>query len=191
MEEIKPLVERARKGDTEAFGELVVRFSPGVRAHCLMHAPDPGGADDLAQQVFLTAWNRLPTLKDDELFWPWLKSIGRNILTNEWRRITRERNFKRGYTVNWLAERGVEGMASDEPPEWSAARVERLRDCIESLPEHFRRIVRLYYDEKKTSAEIGRELQRSSDAVRQALVTLREKLRQCIERKLSERGLTR
>lgn len=186
MDELKPLIERARKGDTEAFGELVVRFSPGVRALCLMHAPDPGSADDLAQQVFLTAWNRLPTLKDDELFWPWLKSIGRHFLMNEWRRVTRERNFKRGYTVNWLAEHAAGALEQDEPAEWVSARVDHLRACIESLPEHFRRIVRMYYEEKRTSAEIGRELERSSDAVRQSLVTLREKLRLCIERKLHD-----
>ncbi|MBI3830156.1 MAG: sigma-70 family RNA polymerase sigma factor [Planctomycetes bacterium] len=188
MDDLKASIEKARKGDAEAFGTLVERFSPAVRALCLMHSSDPGGADDIAQQVFLTAWNRLPTLQDDMHFWAWLKSIARNHLQNDWRRVSRERAFKQRYAVNWLAERTLESVEADDAPELLVTRMESLRGCIDALPEHFKKLIKLYYEEKRTSKEIGAELERSSDAVRQALVAMREKLRLCVERKLAEQG---
>lgn len=186
MDDLRAIIEKARKGDAEAFGTLVERFSPAVRALCLMHSSDPGGADDIAQQVFLTAWNRLPTLQDDTHFWAWLKSIARNHLQNDWRRVSRERAFKQRYAVNWLAERSFDGVDENEAPEVLVSRLESLRGCIDSLPDHFKKLIKLYYEEKRTSKEIGAVLDRSSDAVRQALVAMREKLRQCVERKLAE-----
>jgi len=185
MNELTDAIRKARSGDEAAFGELVVRFSPAVRATCLMSTPDPDAADDLAQQIFLTAWNRLPTLLDEELFWPWLKSITRYHLLNEWRRLSRERTFKRHYTVNWLAEHALDVPDLDVTPDMTASRLECLRGCIDNLPEDLREIVRLTYEEKCTSDEIGKRVKRSSDAVRQSLVRIRERLKLCIERKLA------
>jgi len=185
MTDLTDSIRKARGGDEAAFGELVVRFSPAVRATCLMSTPDPDAADDLAQQVFLTAWNRLPTLLDAEQFWPWLKSITRHHLLNEWRRLSREKNFKRHYTVNWLAAHALDLPDQDAAPDLTASRLECLRGCIGDLPEDLREIVRLTYEEKCTSEEIGKRVKRSSDAVRQALVRIRERLKQCIECKLA------
>ena len=70
------LVERAREGDTDAFGALVEKYSPGVRALCLLRVPDPDRADDISQQVFLTAWKRMPELRPGSAWWPLQPSIG-------------------------------------------------------------------------------------------------------------------
>ena len=188
MDDVKDHILKAREGDETAFGELVVRFSPALRSLCLMGTPDPDAADDLAQQVFLTAWNRLPTLQDAEQFWPWLKSITRHHLLNEWRRTSREKAFKRHYTVNWLAAHALDEQELDEAAARTASRLECLRTCIEDLPEDMRQIVRLTYEEKCTSEQIGKRVNRSADAVRQALVRIRERLKTCVERKLSAKG---
>jgi len=182
--QIAQLLKLARRGDADAFGELVVRFGPAVRATCLMRAADPHRADDLSQQVFLTAWRRLADLRDDAQFWPWLEAITRNHLLNEWRRVQRERGLKQRYAVAWLAanESELPGPAAAEE---IAQEVETLRDCVNRLPENLQRLVQLRYHEGQTSQQIAVELGRSPDAVRQILLRVRDRLRECIERKLS------
>jgi RNA polymerase sigma-70 factor, ECF subfamily len=187
-EEVRGLVSLARKGDEVAFSELVVRFSAAVRALCALRAADPGRADDLAQQVFLTAWKRLQELDNDVPFWPWLESITRNHLLNEWRRVQRERGLKQRYTQAWLARMEAEEYGEQESDQIEL-QVECLRECMQQLPEKMKELVRMRYEENCSSEQIASRMGRSSDAVRQTLVRLRDKLRDCVERRMSNRGL--
>jgi RNA polymerase sigma-70 factor, ECF subfamily len=187
FDEIRALVTRARKGDEAAFGELVVRFSAAVRALCTLRAADPSRADDLAQQVFMTAWKRLQELDNDVPFWPWLESITRNHLLNEWRRVQRERGLKQRYTAAWLARMDAEEFTEQEA-DHIALQVECLRECIQQLPNKMQDLVRMRYDENCSSDQIAARTGRSSDAVRQTLVRLRDKLRECVERRMANRG---
>ena len=177
------LVERAREGDTVAFGALVEKYSPGVRALCLLRVPDPDRADDISQQVFLTAWKRMPDLRPGSAWWPWLEAIARNHLRNEWRRVQRERGFRQRFTVAWLAERDTEEENTEEAHAW-AARVENLKRCMAELPENLRKLVKLRYEDGLTSDHIAKETNRSADGVRQMLVRLRGKLRDCVMRRM-------
>jgi RNA polymerase sigma-70 factor (ECF subfamily) len=183
--DLKTLVSLARKGDTDAYGTLVSRFSAAVRAQCLLRAADPARADDIAQQVFLTAWRRLPDLSEDGAFWPWLDSITRRHLLNEWRRVQRERGLRQRYTLQWLSKQETEDSSADSASEL-AGRVDSLRLCLDKLPPELRKLVKLRYDENCTSQTIGKLMGRSADSVRQTFVRVREKLRECIERRMAE-----
>jgi RNA polymerase sigma-70 factor (ECF subfamily) len=185
--DMKTLVARAKTGDTDAFGVLVTRFSAAVRSLCLLRAADPSRADDIAQQVFLTAWRRLNDLSEDGAFWPWLESITRHHLMNEWRRLQRERGLKQKYTVGWLAQAETEDC-SPEDAEDLARRVKSLRSCIDGLPPELKKLVKLRYDENHSSQEISTMVGRSADAIRQTFVRVREKLRECIERRMASGG---
>jgi len=187
-DEVRTLVERSRNGDAEAFGVLVTRFSAAVRSMCLMRSADPARADDIAQQVFLTVWRRLPDLSADAPFWPWLETITRNHLLNEWRRVQREKGLKQRYTVAWLAQNDNEGDQGEEAEDL-AAQVQTLRECMATLPENLQKLVRMRYDENQTSERIAATIGRSPDAVRQTFVRVREKLRECMERKLAGKGI--
>jgi len=185
--ELRGLILRARAGDTDAFGVLVTRFSAAVRSLCLLRAADPSRADDIAQQVFLTAWRRLPDLVEENAFWPWLEAITRNHLLNEWRRVQHERGLKARYTVAWLALAEAEEQTPEEAEDLER-RVASLRSCLEGLPPELQKLVKLRYDENQSSQQISAALGRSADAVRQTFVRVREKLRECIERRMASRG---
>ncbi len=184
--DLKTLVALARGGDTDAFGTLVSRFSGAVRAACLLRAADPSRADDIAQQVFLTAWRRLPDLSEDGAFWPWIDAITRRHLMNEWRRVQRERGLRQRYTLQWLSTQDQEELAEGDAAELEV-RVESLRMCMEKLPENLRKIVKMRYHDNCTSQTIGKLTGRSADSIRQTFVRVREKLRECIERRMAER----
>src|SRR4249920_611078 len=71
------LVERAARGDRAAFGELYSRYARVVHAVLLARVRF-GEAEDLVQDVFLTAMSRLPQLRDCASFGSWICTIARN-----------------------------------------------------------------------------------------------------------------
>src|SRR5206468_10844355 len=73
--EITSLVERARAGDRQAYGELVERFQPTVYAVALARLRNPTEAQELAQEVFLHGMKKLPQLRDVQCFAGWLRQI--------------------------------------------------------------------------------------------------------------------
>jgi RNA polymerase sigma-70 factor, ECF subfamily len=70
-------VDAARSGDRAAFARLHQRYAPVVHAILLSRLPS-ADADDLTQEVFLTAMRRLSDLRDAAAIGPWLSAIARN-----------------------------------------------------------------------------------------------------------------
>src|SRR5205823_3814212 len=85
--EITLLVERAKVGDREAYGELVTRFQSSVYAMALARVRDPLEAQELAQDVFVHAMKKLPQLRDARCFAGWLRRITARMAIN---RLTRK-----------------------------------------------------------------------------------------------------
>lgn len=69
------LVRMAQAGDTEAFGELVERNRRAVFRAALAAVGSPTEADDVAQEAFVTAWQKLEGFRGESQFRTWLLSI--------------------------------------------------------------------------------------------------------------------
>lgn len=69
------LVDRARKGDQDAFASLVAAAVDGCYALAYRILRDPHRAQDATQQALLGAWRDLPTLRDIERFDAWLHRL--------------------------------------------------------------------------------------------------------------------
>ncbi len=85
--EITILVDRAKTGDREAYGELVTRFQGSVYAMALARVRNPLEAQELAQEVFVHAMRKLPQLRDARCFAGWLRRITARMAIN---RLTRK-----------------------------------------------------------------------------------------------------
>src|SRR5436305_6146603 len=72
-----PLIRAALDGDRSAFGELYVRYARMVHA-ILLARVRPGDAEDLVQDVFLSAMRQLRGLRSAASFPGWLGAIARN-----------------------------------------------------------------------------------------------------------------
>lgn len=72
---VPALVEAARFGDREAFGELVERFERSVFATALKRLKNHAEAQELTQEVFVQALRKIGQLRDPRCFGGWLKSI--------------------------------------------------------------------------------------------------------------------
>ncbi|MGC7094498.1 RNA polymerase sigma factor [Amycolatopsis lurida] len=66
------LVVRARDGDTQAYEQLVRRYQGPMYGLAVRMLASRGDAEDVVQEVFLTAWRRLGQLQDDGAFVGWL-----------------------------------------------------------------------------------------------------------------------
>jgi RNA polymerase sigma-70 factor (ECF subfamily) len=76
------LVVRAREGDPGAFEMLVRRYQRRIYQFALRMTASVGDAEDITQEVFLTAWRRLPTIRQEAAFTGWLFRTAANACFN-------------------------------------------------------------------------------------------------------------
>ena len=71
------LVKSVLEGDRECFGKLYGLYAPLVHGILLARVPR-AEVDDLVQDIFLHAFNKLHTLRNESAFGPWIAMIARN-----------------------------------------------------------------------------------------------------------------
>jgi RNA polymerase sigma-70 factor (ECF subfamily) len=115
----RDLVERARRGDRDAFATLVHGVSDRLYAIAFRMLRDTGLAEDALQNALVAAWRQLPQLRDPERFEAWMHRVLVNSCYIEARRTRR-------WTVNVrvLPER-------DEPSTPDSSRLAADRDELE------------------------------------------------------------
>jgi RNA polymerase sigma-70 factor (ECF subfamily) len=82
---IEALVARAQAGDSRAFEDLYRRVVGRVYALCLRMARDGQRAEELTQDVFVRAWERLGTFRGESRFTTWLHRLAVNVVLQEGR----------------------------------------------------------------------------------------------------------
>ena len=179
------LVEEARRGGREAFAELVRRHERRVYAVALRLAGNAADADDLAQEVFLTAWRSVGSFRGGSAFSTWLTRIAVNTsLTFLKKRRTREKG-RAPFDENLAA--ALPGRAAPSP-EGEASQNElaaRVDQALSGLPAHFRAAFALVADQGLAHAEAARILGCSENTVswrmHKARKLLRARLRPYLE----------
>jgi RNA polymerase sigma-70 factor, ECF subfamily len=87
----RDLVERARKGDHDAFSQLAGAAISRLDSAAWLILRDPDQAKDAVQNALVRAWRDLPTLRDPERFDPWLHRLLVRACIDEARRLRRHR----------------------------------------------------------------------------------------------------
>ena len=85
------LVERARRGDHDAFAELAAAAISRLDAAAWLILRDPEQAADAVQNALVRAWRDLPTLRDPRRFDAWLHRLLVRSCIDEARRLRRHR----------------------------------------------------------------------------------------------------
>jgi RNA polymerase sigma-70 factor, ECF subfamily len=143
------LVEAARGGDREAFGRLFRQYAPMVHG-ILLSKVSSSEADDLVQDVFLSALERLHSLQKAGSFGGWLAAIARN----------RAVDFHRGRKVTVALP---EDLGRRDP---DRAEAEQILTLIRNLPEAYRETLILRLVEGMTGPEIAVQVGLTPDSVR-------------------------
>ena len=171
------LVTRLQAGDKEIFGDLYLRYFDRVYCYLRVGLQDTHEAEDLAQQVFISALEALPSYERRvQPFRSWLFTIARNRLLDHLRTYRRvepedpgEIDRRRGAYSEEASVRALQWMSDSE-----------VLLFVERLPPAQRQVVVLRYMMDFTTAEIAEVLDRSPEAIRQiqhrALAYLQERL---------------
>jgi RNA polymerase sigma-70 factor (ECF subfamily) len=84
------VIQQACSGDVDAFEMLYRAQVSRIHALCLRMSRDPDQAQDLVQDVFVRAWDRLATFRGDSRFSTWLHRLAANLVIEARRRSKRE-----------------------------------------------------------------------------------------------------
>ena len=165
------LVGSVLVGDTSAFGRLYDRYAGLIRAICYDATGELAAGQDLAQEVFLLAYQKLASLRDPERFPAWLVGIARHCC-RQWRRqMARDRRVLEGLAAAG-SRAALPAAGEDEGRE--------LRQAMMLLPDKQRLAMHAFYlldqsaDEARSVMGLSRSgfyklLQRAKDSLRRRM----------------------
>ncbi len=169
------LVEAARGGDERAFGELYERYRRRIFSYVLSIVRDPGRAEDIAQEVFVSALRRMRSSDRAISFKPWIYEIAKNAGIDELRRVARTREVS-------IEQGSGEQLASAEPsPVTSFERGQQLailNGAFRGLSERQHKVMVLRELEGLSYTEIAARTGMTVPMVESALLRARRRLSQ-------------
>ena len=171
---LERLLTRAKAGDLEAYGQIVSLQHGRMRGFLGLLGVQASWLDDLEQEIFVAAWSALPNWDAHRPFIPWLNGVARNIVHRHQARQARERRLRSGFLAEWLQAHPI---AEDAEPDHL---IDRLRACLERLPQHLRELMRLRYVEEVDAEELARRSGRDGASVRMSLMRTRRMLHACV-----------
>jgi RNA polymerase sigma-70 factor (ECF subfamily) len=172
--DITELVVRSQAGDHDAYRIIVDSHAPLLRGWYAQRVPFGLDPDDLAHQTFVTAFFALDRFTPGTDLASWLISIARTTLLEALRRQRRDRYAPLDPALL------VHAASSAADDEHFPALLDRLRQCLERLPQQARCLVDHYYrDGLSLEAIAGRDA-RSVSAVKARLHRVRRLLADCI-----------
>lgn len=166
----------------DVFEVLVREHSRMLTAYLRSAVADPGAVDDLWQETMLTAWRRWSDYDRSRPFGAWLRGIARNNVL-AWRRSRARQDVptdvsELDYLDNVFTRIHQQDGATFEE------QMSTLRSCVQSLPDRYRHVVELRYEESLMPSAIAERQARKLETIKKQLQRARALLFDCITRKL-------
>ena len=187
------LVQAAKKGDVNAFGELVRRYDRNVfriAQHITQNRED---AEDVVQDAFLKAYENLGQFQEQSKFYTWLVRIAVNEALMKLRRRRPERNISLDQEVQTEDDSIPREVADWSPNPEQLYNQSELRDIlsrtIQGLPPSFRTVFVLRDVEGLSTEETAEALELSIPAVKSRLLRARLQLRERLNRYFRKRNV--
>jgi RNA polymerase sigma-70 factor (ECF subfamily) len=174
------LIRRARRGDLEAYDELVRRYQERIYATIYHMTANHEDANDLAQEAFIKAFHALKSFKGGSSFYTWVYRIAVNKTIN----FLKQRKHKTQMSLDDLdvnAERDPDLVAliSDKTPRREVALAElqeKLNAAMQRLSEPHRLVVTLHDVQDLSHEEIAKIMDCNIGTVRSRLFYARQQL---------------
>jgi len=153
------LVEQAKSGDAEAFGQLYDAFVDRVYRFVFFRVTDVQMAEDLTSQVFLKAWENLGRYRPHGPFLAWLYAIARNSVIDNYR--TR----KQTVSLDEAAPLAAHDEKLDDQVELQFE-MKSLQVAMQHLTEEQQEVVTLKFIADYDTTEIAQRMGKSEGAIR-------------------------
>lgn len=175
-DDIKKLVLQAAQGNKAAFGALYEETGRTVYFSCLKLLGDPQLAEDITQETYLTALQKLGTLAQPENFPAWVNRIGINLCKMHFRNNAAPEDN----SEEIIEEIPDEGLIPEEYVSNDAKR-KIIMDIIDTvLTEEQRQSVILYYFDMLTVPEIAEVMNCTTGTVTSRLSAARKKIKEAV-----------
>jgi len=180
MEELydQQIIAAVLTGNVDDYRHLVLRYQRPIFNLMYRMTGSHEDALDLAQEIFIKAYEKLEHFKTGSRFFPWLYTIGMN----------HGRNFIRDHKMEkqCLVEMGqdeswVDRFSQQSQRAWSPLDVQRLREGLRQLPLDYREAMILCYHEGFSMKEIADALELSVSGAKMRVHRGLRKLRQLMD----------
>ncbi len=173
------LIKLASAGDADAFASLVERHQLYVYNLALRTLGNSDDAADAAQEAFVRAWLALPNFREQASLRTWLYRITLNLCFNRVPRLRRQ--------IGELTNDESDDLAEPYSPELDPAasletreRRAQVHKAIDALPEQYRVLVFLRYQDELAYEDIAGLLNIPVSAVKTGLFRAKGRLRQAL-----------
>lgn len=171
------LVERARRGDADAFGEIVTRYQSLAQRTAYVITRDADAAQDVAQEAFVKAYRALGRFRQGAPLRPWLLRIVANEAINRARAGSRHPTLE----LSAAEARTADPAASPEAHALAAERRETVLRALNDMKEDDRLVIAYRYFLDLSEVEMADVLGIARGTVKsrlsRAMSRLREHLR--------------
>ena len=173
------LIRKVLSGDDEAFNTLVQKYQSSVHTLVWRRIGDFHYAEEITQDTFLQAYQKLSTLRDPDQFAGWLYVIA-NRLCIAW--IRKQRPAMQ--SLSDTSVKVIDDLAYEryvlKQRELEAAehRYEIIQRLLAELPKSERKVMTLYYLGEMTTKEIGKSLGVSANTITSRLHRARKRLQE-------------
>ncbi|RKU22283.1 hypothetical protein C6500_04505 [Candidatus Poribacteria bacterium] len=175
------LVRAVLSGDDAAFDILVEKHQKSVHAFVWQKIGDFHYAEEITQDTFLRAYQKLSTLRNPSQFSGWLYAIAKRLCLN-WlhkQKSTKQVQSLEDTPVAEVAKSDYERYVSEQrETEATEHRFEIVKKLLEKLPESERTAIALHYLGEMTLKEISRFLGVPVETVKVRLYRARKRLRE-------------
>jgi len=141
------LVERAQRGDKQAFELLVSKYQRKLARLLSRFIRDATEVEDVTQEAFIKAYRALPTFRGDSAFYTWLYRIGintaKNYLVALGRRAPTTTDFDSDEAENFEDGDQLRDLNTPENELMSRQVAETVNQTLEELPEELRTAITL------------------------------------------------
>lgn len=180
------MIELSQQGDLTAFNRLVLAYQGPVYNVALRVLGDPAGAEDAAQEAFISAYRAIRKFRGGS-FKAWLMRIVTNACYDELRRQKRrpQTPLEELNPLDDPQEVDSAGILESEieGPEEAADRAElaeAIRGCLERLPLEFRMVAILVDVQGYNYKEAAQAIKKPLGTVKSRLARARERLQECL-----------
>lgn len=164
----------AQRGDRQAFARLVQATQKAVASIALAVTRDVQASEDIAQDAYTRAWQRLAAMRDPDSLMPWLRQVTRNAAIDHVRHARHRETAVAGDDIR-LA---LAASADPTPEGWldDLQRTQRVLQALDDVPDDSREVLLLFYREGQSSQQVATLLGLSDGAVRKRLQRARQAL---------------
>ena len=165
------LVRAARGGDDRAFEQLFAMYRDRIEAFIYGKIRDHGRAEDISQEVFMSALRQLRASEQRIAFKPWIYAIAKNACIDEFRRNARAREVpvQDDEALPGVQRAALSLVAAPPAAVESKQRLEDLRGAFGGLSESHHKLLVMRELEGRSYDEIGARLGMTRQMVESSL----------------------